>query len=178
MLVQKKARQVRAWCLGEDTEMERLLIAQGRISREGDGSYRVRSQENGTEGQVVPAGDYFKVDSTGAPYPNSREFFLANHTHIAGDLFLQTSPVLKAWCREAPMCPEVELLLGSGRLRIDEKDPCHYFRAFLWGAWLHAAADGVIIFDRTEQLDGKLLDVEFHFITREEFLLTYQIVEA
>lgn len=174
MLVQKTACQVRAWCLGEDSPMERQLTAQGKIRREGD-HYRVMSQENSTEGQIVPAGDYIKVDSTGAPYPNSREFFLQNHTHIEGDLYSQSQPVLKAWCRREEMCPEVEYLLGSGRLRIDPEHPDRYFSAFLWGAELHAAGDAVIIFDHRETPE-ELSSMGFRFITREEFGLTYKIV--
>lgn len=177
MLVQKKARRVRAWCLGAGTDMEAQMIAQGKITREPDGTYRVRSQENDTEGQVVPAGDYFKVDSTGAPYPNSREFFLANHTHLEGDEYIQTAPVLKAWSRDEAMCPEVEYLLRSGRLRIAQEHPQRYFNAFLWGAELHAAADAVIIFDHRQTPEGDLSGIGFRFITREEFNLTYRIVE-
>ena len=177
MLVQKKARQVRAWCLGEGSGMEQALTAQGKLRREKDGSYRVCSQESPDEGQLAQPGDYIKVDSTGAPYPNSREFFLANHTPIEGDWYLQTSPVLKAWSREEKICPEVEYLTGSGRLRINESDPARYFNAFLWGAWLHAAADAVIIFDHRET-PKDLSAIGFRFITREEFELTYQIVHV
>ena len=133
------------------------------------------SQENSTEGQLAQAGDYFKVDSTGAPYPNSREFFLLNHTHIEEDWYWQSSPVLKGWCREEEMCPEVEYLIRSGRLRIDENDPERYYNAFLWGAELHAASDAVIIFDHRETPED-LSSIGFRFITREEFCLTYRIV--
>lgn len=175
MLVQKSARKVRAWCLGENSAMERQLLADGKLRRESDGTYRVMSQENSTEGQAVPAGDYIKVDSTGAPYPNSREFFLQNHTHIEGDWYFQHSPVLKAWCRREKMCPEVEWLIGSGRLRIDENDPERYFNAVLWSAELHAAKDAVIIFNHRETPED-LASIGFRFITREEFDLTYRIV--
>lgn len=175
MLVQKTAQKVRAWCLGAGTEMESLMITQGRIIREGIDHYRVCSQESPDEGQLVPAGDYFKVDSTGAPYPNSRECFLQNHTHIEGDWYWQTAPVLKAWCREEEMCPEVDYLIQCGRLRIDENNPERYFSAFLWGAELHAAADGVIIFDHRETPED-LASIGLRFITREEFGLTYRIV--
>ena len=118
---------------------------------------------------------YIKVDSTGAPYPNSREFFLQNHTHIEGDWYFQHSPVLKAWCRREKMCPEVEWLIGSGRLRIDENDPERYFNAVLWSAELHAAKDAVIIFNHRETPED-LASIGFRFITREEFDLTYRIV--
>ncbi len=175
MLVQKTAQRVRAWCLGEGTETEKQMMAQGKIRRENDSTYRVMSQENSTEGQLVPAGDYFKVDSTGSPYPNSREFFLRNHTHLEGDWYLQTSPVLKAWKREEEMCPEIEYLLGSGKLRLDEHDPEQYFNAFLWGAELHGAEDAVIIFNHWETPED-LASIGFRFITKEEFDLTYKIV--
>lgn len=175
MLVQKTARKVQAWCLGEGSPMERRMLAEGKLRLEASGRYRVMSQENNTEGQVARAGDYFKVDSTGAPYPNGRKFFLENHTHMEGDWYLQTSPVLKAWCQEEEICPEVEYLLRSGRLRIEEDNPTHYFNAFLWGAELHAAQDAVIIFDHRE-IPEDLASIGFRFITREEFGLTYKVV--
>ena len=175
MLVQKTAQKVRAWCLGEDSPMERKLTRDGRLLREADGTYRVMSQENNTQGQIVPPGDYIKVDSTGAPYPNSREFFLQYLTHIEGDWYWQAAPLRKAWCREEEICPEVEYLMESGRLRIDESNPERYYNAFLWGAELHAAKDAVIIFDHRDTPED-LSSVGFRFITREEFCLTYRIV--
>lgn len=178
MLVQKKARQVHAWCLGAGSEEERRLTALGKIRLEADGTYRIFSQENDTEGQIAQPGDYFKVDSTGAPYPNSRDYFLNNHTHIEGNCYLQTSPVLKGWTLDAPMCPEINYLLGSGKLMVDESSDSHYFTAFMWGVWLHAARNAVIIIDSVTESGGKIVDAAFHFITREEFDLTYQIIES
>lgn len=66
-----------------------MLIEEGAIQRPPDGSYALFSQEavNG-QGQIAQAGDYFKVDTIDGrhfPYPNSREYFLSNHTHLGGD---------------------------------------------------------------------------------------------
>ena len=89
---------------------------------------------------------------------------------------MQTSPVLGAWSLEEPMCPEIEYIVRAGKLRIDEGSDSHCYTAFLWGAWLHAARDAVIVFDRVDGADGEVTGVEFHFITREEFDLTYRVV--
>ena len=115
MLVQKTAQKVRAWCLGAGTEMESLMITQGRIIPEGIGHYRVCSQESPDEGQLVPAGDYFKVDSTGAPYPNSRECFLQNHTHIEGDWYWQTAQESRHFLFRLFFCQRACFLLFCGK---------------------------------------------------------------
>lgn len=176
MRVRKKTREVFAYCLGAGSAVERQMIRAGKIRPQADGTYRVLSQENDREGQIAQAGDYFKVDGAGAPYPNGRAYFLANHTPLGDDRYLQTAPVLNAWCLEEPDDDAICFLMDSGRLFVDETDPAHCFRAFLWGAWLTAAWDAVIIFDKVEWQDGAVVDASFRFITREEFDRTYEVL--
>ena len=75
--VRKKNVRVQAWELGAGSETEKRMIQARKIIPHPDGTYEVFSQEckNG-KGQIANAGDYFKVDATGSPYPNERAFFL------------------------------------------------------------------------------------------------------
>ena len=58
--VKNKRKIVKAYCLGEGSEVEQLLIRQERIRLLPDGAYELMSQEakNGA-GQRAVAGDYF-----------------------------------------------------------------------------------------------------------------------
>ena len=178
MKIIKIARELEAWELGAGTDTEKILLDQGKLRRLPDGSYLVFSRETDTQGQQARPGDYIKIDSAGFPYPNDREYFLANHTHLGGCQYRQKTPVLEAWTREEPMPPAVRFLLDTGRLRIDEQAPAHYFRAFLWGAELFAARDAVVVLDQvTRDGNGQITGVDFHFIARKEFEITHKIVE-
>ena len=76
MMAEKTALRVRAWQLGAGTEMEKEMVAQGKIKRRKDGTYEVFSMEaTGETGQIAKAGDYFKLDDSGKPYPNDKAFF-------------------------------------------------------------------------------------------------------
>ena len=70
---------VKAYCLGENSEMERQLIQEGAIRKHADGHYELFSLEaKDGQGQTAQPGDYFKVDTLDGkhyPYPNDRKFF-------------------------------------------------------------------------------------------------------
>lgn len=177
MIIQKKAVKLRAWRLGDHSPMEEDLTARGLIQPAGEGEYLLFSQETRDCGQKAVTGDYFKVDGTGAPYPNDRAYFEKNHISLGDGWYLQKTRPLPAWNVDCPVCPELRFLLDKGKLTVDETAQDAYFSAFLWGARLFAARDAIIVFDRVE-LDGDTVtDVEFHFVARDEFLKTYDILE-
>lgn len=73
--------------------MEAMLIEEGAIKKNPDGTYELFSQEAvSATGEIANAGDYFKVDSVEGhhyPYPNSKDFFEENHIHVSGDVYEQ-----------------------------------------------------------------------------------------
>lgn len=175
--VQKISVPIQAWRLGGGSETEARLIVEKKIVLRDDGTYELFSTEaQSKQGQIARAGDYFKVDLyNGLPYPNAREFFESRHTPIGPDTYLQNNPILPAWVADDPTCPEIEFLLSTGRLTIAEEDPEHYFQAFLWGAPLSAAKDAVVVFYQViREPSGQIKDIEFNFIARNEFEITYQ----
>lgn len=177
-IARKKAVQLRAWRLGEGSQMERELMAQGKIVLRADGSYELFSQEaTGATGQIAAAGDYFKVDSRGCPYPNRRETFAQRHEHIEGDRYLQISKAVPIWMASDPMCEEIEYLLSRGLLHIHPEDAQRYFSAFLWGTQETAAQTAVIVFYEIERdAGGAIRDIDFNFVERSEFERTYELL--
>lgn len=180
--VKSKKKIVTAYPLGAGHPMEAALIEEGAIRLRPDGSYELFSQEavNGS-GQIARAGDYFKVDTVEGrhyPYPNSREYFLSNHTHLSGDEYEQANKPLLMWqVGDEPM-EEVRWLVDTGRLTLKPQEPEHYFNAFLWGADLSAADDATLIFysvDRDE--NGNITDASFNFVARAEFEAGYTVME-
>lgn len=177
--MKSKKKTVKAYCLGEKSDMEEMLIRDGAIKKRNDGSYELFSQEavNGT-GEIAFAGDYFKVDTVEGlhyPYPNSKEFFEQNHIHLAEDEYEQKNKPLAFWQASDAMCEEIQYLLQNGKLTLKFEDPEHYFNAFLWGADLSAAKDATLIFyniDRDEK--GEIVDISFNFVTEKDFKENYE----
>lgn len=178
--VKNKGKIVNAYCLGQGSEMEKLLIRLDRIRLLLDGAYELMSQEakNGV-GERAEAGDYFKVDLVDGvyfPYPNSRAYFLKNHTHIEGDRYEQKVVPLAIWQWGDEPCDAVAYLLETGKLRLDHEDEERFFNAFLWGADLSAARDATVIFyDIFRDASGAVTDVSFNFVVKEEFERSYTI---
>ena len=123
-------KTVQAWTLGENSSMETEMIARGLIRKTGEGQYALYSQEavNG-QGQQAFAGDYFKVDGAGYPYPNSREWFRANHRHISGDTWEQIPKALEIWEAGDGENEALCWLLETGKLTLREEEPERYFNA-------------------------------------------------
>lgn len=180
--VKSKKKIVKAYPLGAGHPMEAALIEEGAIRRLPDGRYELFSQEaiNG-HGQIAQTGDYFKVDTIDGrhfPYPNDREFFLNNHTHLSGDEYEQVNKPLQIWQTGDELAEEIRWLVDTGRLTLKPQDPEHYFNAFLWGADLSAAADATLVFysvDRDES--GAITDISFNFVAKSEFEASYSILE-
>lgn len=179
--VKSKKKILKAYPLGAGHPMEQALIEEGAIRLLEDGSYELFSQEavNGT-GQIAYPGDYFKVDTIDGrhyPYPNSREFFLENHTHISGDEYEQRMKPLLIWQRGEEMPEPLHWLLEHQRLTLNAQAPERYFNAFLWGADISAADDATLIFysvDRDEA--GSITDVSFNFVAKSAFDESYVIL--
>ncbi len=169
-VIKKQGKRICAWQLGSGSAMEAELIREGMIVRRGD-TYEIFSRECGSEtGQIVRAGDYFKIDEGGKPYPNERTWFEKHHRPLGGDEYEQIPVPLMAWEAGDPDDAPVRTLIGEGRLTISEEDPEHYFQADLWGTHLAAPKDAVlVIYDFDER--------EFNFVAREIFNNTYEIVQ-
>ena len=179
--VKSKKKIVKAYPLGAGHPMEAALIDEGAIRLLADGTYELFSQEavNG-HGQIAQAGDYFKVDTINGrhfPYPNSREYFLKNHTHLEGDEYEQANASLLIWQADETPSEEIRWLVDRGRLTLNPQDPAHFFNAFLWGADLSAARDATLVFysvDRDE--GGAITDISFNFVAKPEFDACYTIL--
>lgn len=171
----REDRQIRAWELGAGSPMERKLLREGRMVLRADGRYELFSQEAVSgSGELAERGDYFKVDGTGAPYPNRRERFLSTHSRVQGDVYVQQSCPVQVWMAGDPETEAVRWLLETGRLTLHPEDPEHYFQALLWGARLSAAQDAVLVlYQRSRDEQGRLRDVEFNFVAASEFQRDY-----
>lgn len=176
--VKLQGKRVRAWELGAGTAEEADLLRQRKIRRGSEG-YELFSREavNG-QGQKAKPGDYFKIDSEGFPYPNDREWFLANHRPLAGDEYEQMPKPLAIWQVSDGENELIGWLEDRGKLTIRESDPERYFNARLWGADLSAAKDAVVVFYGVERNHaGEIADISFNFVAREEFLRTYVLCD-
>lgn len=178
MAKKREDRLICAWQLGAGTEMEAKLLREGRIVLRKDGKYELFSHEavNGS-GEIAEPGDFFKVDSTGAPYPNRAQFFLSNHRHVQEHQYIQRSQPVEVWMEGDPMTDALAFLLESGRLTLHPEDPSHYFRAFLWGAQLSAAMDAVLVFYQVHRDErGRVFEAEFNFVAAPEFRRDYVLL--
>lgn len=181
--VKSKKKIVKAYPLGAGHPMEAALIEEGAIRRLPDGSYELFSQEavNG-HGQIAFPGDYFKVDTVDGrhfPYPNSREFFLSNHTCLQDDEYAQVNKPLLIWQAGDDPIEEVRWLVDTGRLTLRPQDPAHFFNAFLWNADLSAASDATLVLysvDRDAQ--GVITDISFNFVAKAEFEDSYMVIDG
>lgn len=154
------------------------MLREGRMVLREDGSYELFSQEavNGS-GELAQKGDYFKVDGTGAPYPNRRERFLSTHRSVQGDVYVQQSCPVQVWMAGDPETEEVRWLMDAGRLVLHPEDPEHYFQAHLWGTHLSAARDAVLVlYHLSRDKQGRLRDVEFNFVAAPEFERDYSLL--
>ena len=169
-VMKKKGSTIRAYRLGEGSGQEQEMIRRGLIVKRGS-EYEIFSREScsGT-GEIVKAGDYFKIDEGGMPYPNSKEWFEKNHRHIKGDLYEQLPITLTAWQAGDPDDGPVRTLIDEGRLSLCGTDPEHFFQADMWGTKLSAPKDAVlVIYDYSKR--------EFNFVARRIFDNTYEIVK-
>ena len=176
--VQKKVVKLQAWQLGTGSEKEKALIASGKIVRHDDDVYELFSTEsvNG-KGEIAHTGDYFKVDSYDAPYPNTKERFEEQHAHLEGDWYRQASKPLLAWFSDEPMCEEVEFLIQKKGLILKPDQPERYFNACLWNTHLSSPKDSALLMYEIERdAEGRIMDIHFNFVERREFERTYEVL--
>ena len=178
MYAQKKTSFIQAWRLGAGTTKEKELIAEKAIILKGDGTYELFSREaTDKTGQIAKAGDYFKVDSNGYPYPNEKKNFEATHKHVDADWYIQKAPILFAWTIEQPINDVVQYLFDMRLVVLHDDDPVHFFSASLWGTEETAAQDDIIVFYQIQRDDHeKILYIDFNFVEKSEFNKTYQII--
>lgn len=169
---------LKAWQLGKDTPMEKKLIEGGRIVRLSADKYEVFSREAiGEHGELASAGDYFKLDVSGVPYPNSKEYFEANHKWIAGDEYLKISKQLQAWFIGDPENEIITFLRQNKGLQISPETPETCFSAPLWDTTLTAGHDAALVIFRIDrEKSGRIIDVDFNFVARDEFENNYQML--
>ena len=174
-VIKNVGKEVVAYRLGACSKVELELSAKGLICYHRDNNtYELFSQESNDSGEIALPGDYFKVDNAGFPYPNEATWFEANHRHINGDRFEQVPKALTAWEATEPLTEEVAFLLNEGKLKLHPEKSEEYFGATLWGAWLTAASDAILVFySVTRDDNGVIIDADFNFVARKEFEATY-----
>lgn len=179
-LVRKKeGKIINAYRLGDEHEVIKEFMDRGMLKKTGDSCWRVCSQES-TEGEIARDGDYIKVDSSGFPYPNDREFFEKNHKSIDGevDKYEQIPQILRAWDINEPECPEIAFLIAHKGLVINPAHETCYYKAPLWGDILTADKDAEIIFYSIQYDDqNQITDADFNFVAGDEFVKTYDVIE-
>ncbi len=178
MIIQKKTAQpVTACCLGEGSDLEKALTEKNMLNRRPDGSWEVHTRESaGHRGEIAQTGDYVKLDVEGCPYPVEASVFLREHRR-AKDGYWQIPRKLEAWTADEPRTPILEWLLSTGRLKIAQNDPAHFYQAQLWGTQISAPVDAVLVFYHVSRnTDGDIMDVDFNFVDHEVFLLSYDTI--
>ena len=174
----KTATKVIAYRLGDNSEKEQELIAEGKIRKLSETEYEIFSTESkNAAGEMAAKGDYFKIDSSGNPYPNAKEWFEKSHNFVDGNIYNQIVKPIGVWSFTEGMIPEIDFIIRTGKLLVNEADDDKYFTAELWGAVLSASKDSLILIRGVETNDaGDLTNVSFDFITKDEFEKTYQYV--
>ena len=178
LAVKKEGKVISAWRLGDHSAMELQLMKEGRIKESAAGKYELFSREAVSgKGEEAQAGDFFKIDSEGYPYPNSRDFFESHHRHIEGDTYEQLPSPVQVWFWEDGMCAKVEFLAAKKSLRFNHENEAAFFSAPLWGTILTAAKNAAVVFYSIERDDaGIITDADFNFVAKSEFDKTYRFV--
>lgn len=200
----KQGKEVEAWELGENSEIEKQMIEQEKIEFI-DGNYYLVSTEIAEarknfinenkealsleeleikakeliRGEEAQKGDFFKIDGLGNPYPNEREWFLSNHKEVCGDTYEQIPKALEAYKEGDGVNDAIDFLVENKLLTINKYNPDNHYEAILWGSKESANKDATIVFygvDRDKE--GKVTAVDFNFVEASEFKRTYDVLEA
>lgn len=176
----KKQGEIVAYQLGleADKAIEDKLITEGLIKKLSDTEYEIFSQEAVNQvGEKACAGDYVKIDSAGYPYPNEKRYFEENHIQLGQNRYIQRSFPLLAWVSGDAMCEEVEFLISDKGLKLDPDNAERYFGAPLWGTYLNADIDAILVFYSINRNSaGEIVDADFNFISKNEFEKTYEFI--
>ena len=177
---QKKSKIIKAYELGKGTKMEIDLIRAGKIITAGDKYFLFSLEVTGGRGEEAVRGDFFKVscfEHELYPYPNAREFFLANHVHLNGDNYLQVTKPLLVWFKgDSIEEPEIKFLINSGKLILNPQDSASYFRVVLWGATLTAAENAALVFYKIERDGDMITNVDWGLVNRAIFERDYDLL--
>ena len=177
MAVKKNQKPVKAWRLSEDSPMKRQLLRDGKILAHADGTYELFSQEAGEIGQRGNPEDYFKVDSSGFPYPISKEWFENNHICLGDGLYRQKAVPRQIYRPGFEISEEIQFLLDKGLLTLHEEDPAHYFQKQEGDALLTQDKDATLVISGVQRdEEGNLTGVDFAFVAAKEFDLTYTLL--
>ena len=178
IILKKSAQPVTACCLGESSALEKTLEEKKMIIRKPGGFWEVHTRESaGNRGEIAKTGDYVKLDVGAYPYPVKARVFLREH-RLEKDGYWQIPRELEAWTVGEPRTPVLEWLLSTGRLRIVQNDPAHYFQAQMWGTQISAPEDAIVVFSHVSRnASGDILNVDFNFVDHEVFLLSYDVIE-
>lgn len=177
----KTGKIVKAWQLGQDSDMEQKLIADEKIKRLENGTYSLMSLEavfGGRGGEEAQIGDWFRVEEKSGefyPYPISNEYFSKNYRKIDDD-FEAVPKILAAYFADDQISEEVQWLLDSGKLRLTN-DSEKFFVAEIWGTALSATRDSAIIFYSVTRTDGEISEIDFNLIARDAFDRDYIVLE-
>lgn len=173
--VKKTNVYVRAFELGTGTDLEKELIANGKIIKHKD-CYEVYSTETTTKGELASTGDFVKIDLANNPYPNARERFLNHHRHIEGYQYEQVPVILYSWQYGDEEDDVIKYLLDTGKLIINPDLDDTFYQAELWGTILRAKKNDIILIYDVKR-DGDLIEnVDFNLIDRDEFDKTYEYI--
>lgn len=177
--VRNKAAVWYAFRVEENDPIKNELIRKGWIKENEDGRLEVFSREASEgSGELASPGDYIKIDSSGRPYPNKREYFETKHRHIGGNYYKKLPVEYEAWAAGDEIGPEMQFLIEKKGLILDADCQEKYFRAPIWGSVLCAAKDAVLVFYKIERdEDGKIRDIDFNFVARDEFDKTYEFFD-
>lgn len=181
--VRKKQKIVKAYSLADLLDpMVKKMIEEKKIVPLKDGTFEVFSQEviqaGSKHGELASSIDHFRLDSSNQPYPIHKNYFDSHYLPVSeNDYQIAGIPTL-AWDVNELMSEEIEFLLQNKGLVINKSDPNKYFQAPLWGTMEAADIHAKVLFysiDRSD--DGEIRDVNFNFITEDEFMETYEIIE-
>ena len=180
-LMKNSGKKVNAYELGANTPMEDMMLREGKIVLE-DGVYYLRSTEvvnAGTKGQEAHAGDFFKVDGEGNPYPNGRDWFLEHHKIIdaPNGVYEQIPQPNEAWFVGEPVTDAVQFAVDHELVKLDPENPEQFFGAHLWGEWLTAPSTAALMFySISRNRVGIVTAVDFNFVIESEIQQNYHIV--
>lgn len=177
--IKKEGKKVIAYEVGKDIEKIEELISLGKVKINEAGKYEVFSKEaTSGKGELVVDGDFIKLDTSGDPYPNARDFFLENHNHIEGYEYEQIPKVVSIWQADEEIVSEIKFLMTHKGLKINKNDEHVYYKAPLWGTVLTAAKNAYIVLYSITKENGIITDIDYNFVENSEFHRTYNIIDG
>lgn len=168
--IKKEAKVIEAYQLGSGDPQITKLIEEGKIKEIMPGRFEVFSKEC-TSGIGLKAFDgyYVKIDKEGYPYPIEDDWFEMHHKLVDGS-WREIQAPMSYWEAGDAMCEEIQFLINSNQLSINEGNNKHYFVARINGAELASAKDAVIvIYSCLREEDGKISNIDFFPVDRATF---------